>query len=77
MYGKTKPAADAFAITPDDNNDLAVYANTLWVGNSGTVRITTVLGTTVDIVGADKHIPIQARRVHATGTTASSILGLI
>jgi hypothetical protein len=50
----------------------------LFIGTGGNITITTIGGQTVTLTNlADGvFIPIQVRRVFATGTTASDILAL-
>lgn len=71
------PASNAFVVTPDDATDLTTDARFLYVGVSGDI--------TCDLVGGDTGVlfaavpvgvfPFRVRRVRATGTTASSIVG--
>ena len=69
---------DAFSITPDDATDLASHAHALNVAVAGTVNVDTVEGTTVSVyVAAGVVFPLAVRRVRATGTTATGIVGLI
>lgn len=72
------PYRDAFAITPSDSTDLAVYANALWVGGTGNISLITLDGTTVLISGipAGTVLPLQVKRVRSTSTTATAIVGL-
>ncbi|MBM3496768.1 MAG: hypothetical protein FJX72_20970 [Armatimonadetes bacterium] len=71
------PAEHAFAVTPNDSTDLTDWALALYVGVSGNVKVTTWAGETVTFANAPVGVlPVRVRRVFATGTTASSILGL-
>ena len=45
--GLNAPAADAFAIAPDNANDLAVAARAIYVGGAGSLEIVTLAGNTV------------------------------
>lgn len=66
------------AITPDNSNDIRVSRG-LYIGGAGNIRVTGERDNgTVDFVGvlAGTVLPIRVRRVHATGTTASSIVAL-
>ena len=75
--GITGPAEDSFEITPNDSSDLASATRALNVAVSGTVRVTTVSGTTATVyVAAGVAFPIRARRVLATGTAATGIVGM-
>lgn len=74
------PAQRAFEITPDDTTDLPTWARALWVGGAGTVRVLLWQDTVpVALVGVPSGslLPISVRRVLATGTTATAIVGLL
>lgn len=71
------PAISIFDITPDDGADLAQETTALNVATPGTVRVTTIDGSTSDIsVHPGQSFPIRARRVWLTGTTATGLRGL-
>lgn len=71
------PAVSVFDITPSDSADLQGTTTALNVATPGTVRVTTVDGTTADLQIHPGHaFPIQAKRIWATGTTATGIRGL-
>ena len=78
-HGGTTPAIAAFAIVPAAGVDLPTFARAIYVGSTGDLSITTVAGSSVTFVGvADGTIlPVQARQVAATGTTATAIVGLV
>ncbi|MEL6646231.1 MAG: hypothetical protein AAFY35_09940 [Pseudomonadota bacterium] len=77
VAGLEAPASDLFDIVPDDGTDLSVATRALNVAASGTVRVTTVSGTTATIfVAAGLAFPVRAARIHATGTTATGLVGL-
>lgn len=74
------PARNAAPVTPHDANDLAIYAKAIYVGVSGDVTLIPV-GAATDTGVLFKSVPIgwlpvQARRILATGTTASQIVAL-
>jgi hypothetical protein len=73
----TRPAENAFAVTPNNDADLAEDTRGLYVGVSGDVKVDLVGGTTVTFVNLAAGVihPIRARRVYATGTSATSIIG--
>ncbi|MEQ1770388.1 MAG: hypothetical protein ABL879_11165 [Devosia sp.] len=73
------PAANAFAITPNDSTDLEELCRALYVGSAGNISVVLKLGATVTFVGvpAGSILPVRAVRVRATGTTAGSLLGLV
>lgn len=72
------PARRAAAVTPSDTADLTIYAKALYVGGAGNVRVLTVGGEDGDAVTFANHpvgwLPVQVRRVLATGTTATQIV---
>lgn len=79
------PSRRAFAITPSNSTDFLVDAGAsvpkaLYVGNTGDVAVQLVDdGATVTFaaVPGGSILPIRPRRVLATGTTASGIVGLL
>lgn len=72
------PARRAAAVTPSDASDLTIYAKALYVGAAGNVRVLTVGGEDGDAVTFANYpvgwLPVQVRRVLATGTTATQIV---
>lgn len=77
--GIVGPGDDAFAVTPSDTVDFTVMARALYVGTTGDVKLITRGGTTVTFtaVPAGALIPVRCSRVMATGTTASTIVGIV
>lgn len=74
----TAPASTAFAVTPADGSDLADVTRAIFVGGSGTLSVIMLSGQQVTFQGlvAGTMLPIRVRRIRATGTTATAILGL-
>lgn len=72
------PAQDAYAVTPSDSANLATFARSLYVGGSGNVAITTIKGSNVTFanVAGGTILPVRARKVLYTGTTATLIVGM-
>ena len=72
------PYSRATAITPDDSTDLAYTTSAVYVGGAGALKVTTAGGdtTTVAAVPAGTVLPLRVVRVFATGTAATSIVGL-
>jgi hypothetical protein len=70
------PATRATAVVPNDDQDLGDLCSALYVGVMGDVALVTFNFETVTFVAASGILPIRARRVLASGTTASSILAL-
>jgi hypothetical protein len=77
--GLESPAAHGFAVTPSDGADLADVTRALYVGGSGNLALTLLSGATLTFTGVagGTLLPLRARAVKATGTTATSIVGLL
>lgn len=76
--GLESPAEHAVEITPSNDTDLANTTRGVYAGVSGDLKVDTVGGSTVTFVGLAAGIihPIRARRVYATGTDATDIIGV-
>lgn len=76
----TAPAIDCFAVTPADS-DFAngVVIRGLYVGGTGNVTIRTPRGTDVQFqaVPVGAILPVMAKQVRSTGTTATLMVGII
>ena len=71
------PITDGVSVTPNDNEDLAVIPRAVTCLSQGSIRVTLLDGATVDLHLAAGHLmPIRAKRIHATGTTATGIATL-
>lgn len=71
------PPVTVFDITPNDGADLPQSTIALNVATPGTVRVTTVDGSTSDVeIRAGESFPLRVKRVWLTGTTATGIRGL-
>lgn len=77
--GMNAPAVHGFAVTPHDSNDLSEVTRALFVGGGGAIVVMLAQGSTITLAGiaAGTVLPLRARRVLATGTTATAIVGLI
>lgn len=71
------PAVGAVAIIPSDSVDIAV-ARGIYVGGAGNIVVTLLDGTTATFIApiVGSILDISARRVLATGTTATNLLAL-
>lgn len=71
------PASDAFPVTPSDA--AVILTRALYVGVTGNVTVTTVSGLDVQFtaVPAGTILPVRCKKVKATGTTATDIVGLV
>jgi hypothetical protein len=70
------PASGAFAITPDDETDLATITRGIYVGTSGDLAVIMLDDTSVtlvDIVAGVVH-PLRVKRV-LEASTADDIVG--
>lgn len=67
------------AITPHDTNELATTpTRAIYVGGAGAIAAVLVDGNAVTFAGllAGSVLPVQARIVKSTGTTATSLVAL-
>ena len=67
------------AIAPHDTNDLAYVTKAVYIGTGGTVSIIAADDTAaVSLTVQDGAVlPIRAKRIRATGTTATGIVGML
>ena len=65
-------------IIPSDTVDLPLPAESLWVNTRGDVRVLTTGDNDITIgnVAAGTIVPVQAKRVFVTGTTAAGIFSM-
>ena len=72
------PATDILAVTPDDATNLPDAAVALYGETGGKVSLVTARGQTRTLRVADfTFLPVGARRVRATGTTAQGLHALV
>lgn len=72
------PATRFASVTPSDSADLSELPKALYVGIGGALVLRGADGTAVtftQVVGGTV-LPVRARRVQATGTTAGAIVAL-
>ena len=75
----TSPARKGFSITPNDSVDLSVTCRAMFVGVAGDISVILADDSSSIVfknVPAGSVLPISVKRVEATLTTASDILGL-
>ena len=74
----TSPSTAAETIMPDNESDLAYATRALYVGEAGDVVVQLMSGETVTLANmqAGTVYPMRVRRVLASGTTASFLVGL-
>lgn len=72
------PATEAAEVTPHDTNALATIPRALYIGGAGDVEVTLVGGdkVTFTAVPVGTILPVRAKIVHATGTTATAITAI-
>lgn len=73
------PADNAEAVTPSDSVDIATTSRALFIGGGGDVSIDTVGGQESVVfagLAGGSILPVRAKRVNATGTTATGIVAL-
>lgn len=73
------PASSAYAVTPSDTTVLSPLPRSLYVGAAGNVAIVPEDGTASVVfvaVAAGQILPIRAKKVMSTGTTATNIVAL-
>ena len=78
VRGLDSPVEEGFNVTPNDSTDFEQFTRGIYVGVTGNLAIHTVRGSILTFVGLASGIihPIRVRRVLATGTTATSIIGV-
>lgn len=76
--GLNAPASEAEAVIPNDQVDLPWPTRALYVGTTGSARVTMLSGETVDLAQLQAGIvyPLRIRRVHAAGTDAANLVAL-
>ena len=72
------PYSHAFAITPNNTVDLDVFTRAIYVGGAGNIRVDTIGGEEVLFTGlaVGDILPVRVKRVYATNTTATLMIGL-
>ena len=76
--GLGDPGANYFAITPHNSTNFAVVTRGIYVGGDGNVVAIDQDDTAVTFVGcvAGTVLPIRAKRVNSTSTTATNLVGI-
>lgn len=78
VTNSANPAEYAAAITPSDTVDLTMQCRGIYVGVAGNVAVHGSDGVATTFVGlaAGSVLPFRAKRVLATGTTATSLVAM-
>lgn len=81
MYNSSNLATGraAVAITPHDSTLLATQPRAIYVGGAGNVTVVNPDGTTClfSNVPQGAILPVECKRINATGTTATLLVGLL
>ena len=74
----TASARAGFAVAPHDEDDLPFETRGLYVGSSGDIVLHLASGDEITLanVPGGTVLPLRVRRVVATGTTATQLVGL-
>jgi len=73
----TVPSERAAEVTPADDAELPFVAKRLYVAEEGTLRLVTAKGDDVTLsVDAGAQVPVKARQIMASNTSASGIVAL-
>lgn len=71
------PADFGFEITPSDSEDLAIITRSVFAAGGGVIKWQNAGGVEQHTTILDgERVPIKARRILATGTTATGLEGL-
>jgi hypothetical protein len=73
------PSSHPFAVVPSDAAPLVATPKALYIGSGGTLVLRTASGTadvTFRNLASGQLLPVRARFVRATGTTAADIVAL-
>ncbi len=72
------PARRGFAITASDSTDLSAETRAIYVGSAGDLSVVLSSGDEVTLAGVagGSLLPVRAKRVKSTGTTAGQLVGL-
>lgn len=73
------PATHAFSITPADATDLSEITRAIYIGGAGNLTVVLQSDAEVTFTGlaTGTVLPLRARQISATGTTATAILGMV
>lgn len=74
----TQSAVGGFAISKSDTVNFSFITRAIWVGGAGDIAVVWTDDTTtiLSAVSAGALLPIGAKRINSTGTTATLMVGL-
>jgi hypothetical protein len=75
--GLQTPVRSSFVISPSDTAELPFVTRALYIGSAGNITARLADDTasvTFNGLGAGSILPIRARQIYATGTTAGMVL---
>lgn len=78
MYGGGS-AGNCSSVTPNDSADLPSICRGIWVGGAGNLAVTlSESGENITFTGvpAGTLLPLEVKRVYATGTTATNLVAV-
>ena len=77
--GLDSPSSHGFSVVPHDSTDFAEVTRAIYVGNGGTISLVMMSGAVLQLSGVSggSLLPLRVRRINATGTTASGLVGLV
>lgn len=73
------PASGGFTIAPSDSTDLSEVTRAVYIGTGGAIAAVMLGGEDVTFtsVPGGTLLPVRLRRIKATGTTATALIGLV
>ena len=74
--GLDSPAYGGADLTPNDENDLNNVTRAVWVGTYGDIAVVLASGDSVTFKNVSGWMPLRVKRLMATGTTVSDIVGV-
>lgn len=75
----SSPADHGFPISPSDSLDLTEPTRAIYVGTGGNLAVTLLSGAELTLanIPTGSIVPIRIRRIKATNTTATNLVGLV
>jgi hypothetical protein len=75
--GKDCPIMETAVVSPSDSTDIPDLPRAIWIGVGGDITLMAAGDTTSRLfknVSSGTLLPIRARRIYSTGTTAQSLI---